>query len=229
MWESQALAGERMLHALRDLPEDESVDLLRRLRQNENVEDILRSLTLSGSDGTEHHESATSDAASHYSEGSEAMSAGSVQASSSQLHHIPAQQQAQATLDAQAQLPDRGRIQDMLSIGFLVNDEYDTEQSSQQQSRMQIDQTATPSPHNINRMHSYPPVSSVRTEARKRSSLPDSVAIDSLSPTAGPSHEVYRADGSCPVGPGTSTHWDNYYTTVSRLMRKIGETPEPHQ
>ncbi|KAI5361256.1 hypothetical protein Slin15195_G123690 [Septoria linicola] len=231
MWENQAVAGERILHALRDLPEDDSVNLLRRLRQNENIEDILQSLTGSGLDGIGRRGRALSDAASQYSDGSAATSSGSAQESSSQAPRSHTQQRVHfATQDAQTELPDRSRLQDRCSIGFLVNNGDDQGLSDQQQSRMKIDQDNTPSPHNFfNRQHSYPPVSPASAEARRRISAPGPMIIDSQGSTAGRSHDAYQAGRSAAEDPGTSAAWDHYYTTVSRLMKKIGEGNEQQQ
>ncbi|KAF2211187.1 hypothetical protein CERZMDRAFT_6962, partial [Cercospora zeae-maydis SCOH1-5] len=43
-FERQALAGERLLSAMRDLPEGEAVSLLQRLRAHEGIEAVAASL-----------------------------------------------------------------------------------------------------------------------------------------------------------------------------------------
>ena len=221
MYERQAMESQQLLFALRDSPDAEATELLRRLRAGENVSNIIGSIA--PQDQLEEQRVRSPSFAGSYSSavGADTSMAFSLATTVPAPQAQPQLQQQEPVQPQQYTIPDRSR----LAIDFLVNGNDETCTSTMQQSPTETaGLVATSSPH-LQRLSSYPPITPASiVEQHRRLSAP--LSNSGAPPAALPAATMQGVVG---VVQGPGNDWANYHANVSSLFRSLGEPQRgPH-
>ncbi|KAM3422178.1 hypothetical protein BST61_g2547 [Cercospora zeina] len=228
VFEQRALAGERLLSAMRDLPESEALDILRRLRAQKSIESVAASLAEPGSSND--RESSPSVMGSHSSAASAAPTHSAIE-DFARSRKSEQQQRDANPHGADAEMSDHRPPSDQrLAISFLVGAAAVSQSDASQQRELprNMNSQAAASIPSILRMASYPPMATAAIQANRRASTPMPFVI------AG-TQAIAEGEGSrAPPDLGTmqsagqasepGADWDQYFTNVSSLLRRIGES-----
>lgn len=238
VFEQRALAGERLLVAMRDLPEDDAVSLLRRLRAQEGIENVAASLAEPSSrDLHERETSPTLSVAGSYSSAGSAAPLPTMPEDPSRSHDFDKQQRQGGRHSEASEMSGHSTTDQRLAISFLVDTVAGSRTSPQQLPRNVNRPTAHFGPSAVQRMASYPPFSTAAIETSRRASAPSPYVVAGSQankpvPSSQRSRQQISPSGdetmqSQHIGkaPDPGNDWDQYFTSVSSLLKKIGEGP----
>ena len=237
VFEQRALAGERLLVAMRDLPESEAVGILRRLRAQEGIETVAASLAEPSSrDAQEREISPTLSATGSYSSAGSTAPLPTTFENQSRLHEPDEQQRQSERRSEDAEMSGHSTTDQRLAISFLVDTVANSRTSPQQRPPHANNQATPLNPLAVQRMASYPPLSIAAVETNRRASAPSPYIV------AGPQANQPTRENERPqqqiipsaydetmqnIGkaPDPGNDWDQYFMSVSSLLKKIGEGP----